>query len=118
MSMGHLLILILSMLFSTVTPTGQGHNSSRSAQAPSGPVSSGKADTVEAVRVPFEGHIWFEARDLLDEEKVPQRIRLTANQQRVMVNSNYRYRVFGGDRKSTRLNSSHVANSYAVFCLK
>src|SRR5437660_3678282 len=26
--------------------------------------------------------------------------------------------VFGGDRKSTRLNSSHVAISYAVFCLK
>src|SRR5207253_6216308 len=25
---------------------------------------------------------------------------------------------FGGDRKSTRLNSSHVATSYAVFCLK
>src|SRR5699024_12360758 len=24
----------------------------------------------------------------------------------------------GGDRKSTRLNSSHVSNSYAVFCLK
>src|SRR5690625_6893215 len=24
---------------------------------------------------------------------------------------------FGSDRKSTRLNSSHVANSYAVFCL-
>src|SRR5439155_17451991 len=24
----------------------------------------------------------------------------------------------GGDRKSTRLNSSHVAKSYAVFCLK
>src|SRR5690625_5619181 len=24
----------------------------------------------------------------------------------------------GPDRKSTRLNSSHVANSYAVFCLK
>src|SRR5207302_10877584 len=23
----------------------------------------------------------------------------------------------GGDRKSTRLNSSHVKNSYAVFCL-
>src|SRR5437870_9109820 len=23
-----------------------------------------------------------------------------------------------GDRESTRLNSSHVANSYAVFCLK
>src|SRR5690625_6777871 len=26
--------------------------------------------------------------------------------------------VRNGDRKSTRLNSSHVANSYAVFCLK
>src|SRR6266480_1482963 len=25
---------------------------------------------------------------------------------------------FGGDRKSTRLNSSHMSNSYAVFCLK
>src|SRR5437870_10441704 len=27
-------------------------------------------------------------------------------------------RVAAGDRKSTRLNSSHVAISYAVFCLK
>src|SRR5690625_7008110 len=26
--------------------------------------------------------------------------------------------LFWGDRKSTRLNSSHVAISYAVFCLK
>src|SRR5690606_39299819 len=26
--------------------------------------------------------------------------------------------VVAGDRKSTRLNSSHVKNSYAVFCLK
>src|SRR5438874_12893721 len=29
-----------------------------------------------------------------------------------------RPRVAGGDRKSTRLNSSHVEISYAVFCLK
>src|SRR5437870_7590821 len=28
------------------------------------------------------------------------------------------YHVAQGDRKSTRLNSSHVAISYAVFCLK
>src|SRR3989442_9997175 len=27
-------------------------------------------------------------------------------------------RILGGDRKSTRLNSSHVRISYAVFCLK
>src|SRR5699024_12171812 len=26
--------------------------------------------------------------------------------------------LFGGDRKSTRLNSSHVSISYAVFCLR
>src|SRR5690625_6463273 len=26
--------------------------------------------------------------------------------------------IVSGDRKSTRLNSSHVATSYAVFCLK
>src|SRR5439155_6535501 len=30
----------------------------------------------------------------------------------------FRRDVFGRDRKSTRLNSSHVAISYAVFCLK
>src|SRR3712207_7859087 len=30
----------------------------------------------------------------------------------------YRYGVFRGDRKSTRLNSSHANISYAVFCLK
>src|SRR6266511_5790018 len=29
-----------------------------------------------------------------------------------------RARYARGDRKSTRLNSSHVKNSYAVFCLK
>src|SRR5437868_8983786 len=29
-----------------------------------------------------------------------------------------RDRLPGGDRKSTRLNSSHVSISYAVFCLK
>src|SRR5690625_6702666 len=29
-----------------------------------------------------------------------------------------RRKVMRTDRKSTRLNSSHVANSYAVFCLK
>src|SRR5438067_8237820 len=28
------------------------------------------------------------------------------------------FRLCGGDRKSTRLNSSHVSISYAVFCLK
>src|SRR5439155_18083265 len=34
----------------------------------------------------------------------------------LLANSGRRQRI--SDRKSTRLNSSHVANSYAVFCLK
>src|SRR5690625_6831551 len=33
-------------------------------------------------------------------------------------NDLFYYRAKAGDRKSTRLNSSHVAISYAVFCLK
>src|SRR5438874_6015260 len=32
--------------------------------------------------------------------------------------SNHRHADFQSDRKSTRLNSSHVEISYAVFCLK
>src|SRR5439155_26626179 len=35
-----------------------------------------------------------------------------------IVNSTTAALVLPGDRKSTRLNSSHVAISYAVFCLK
>src|SRR5690349_5894638 len=34
------------------------------------------------------------------------------------VRKNNAARLSGGDRKSTRLNSSHVESSYAVFCLK
>src|SRR5690625_6781355 len=34
-----------------------------------------------------------------------------------LIGEDYR-RIFSVDRKSTRLNSSHVAISYAVFCLK
>src|SRR5437773_9298328 len=30
----------------------------------------------------------------------------------------YNHIAFAGDRKSTRLNSSHITISYAVFCLK
>src|SRR5690625_1832795 len=37
---------------------------------------------------------------------------------RVRLLSNFYVDFSVRDRKSTRLNSSHVANSYAVFCLK
>src|SRR5690625_5927545 len=40
------------------------------------------------------------------------------NQRKIVRGDSFvRYRL-EGDRKSTRLNSSHVAISYAVFCLK
>src|SRR5699024_11358804 len=35
-----------------------------------------------------------------------------------LVAGSYRLRAYTQDRKSTRLNSSHVSISYAVFCLK
>src|SRR5207253_3771151 len=37
---------------------------------------------------------------------------------KVIFNPSFPYRLAHIDRKSTRLNSSHVAISYAVFCLK
>src|SRR5690625_5375714 len=40
------------------------------------------------------------------------------NAEQVQVTGINHHDVITGDRKSTRLNSSHVAISYAVFCLK
>src|SRR5256885_10278935 len=37
---------------------------------------------------------------------------------RLMVDANSAYHLEEADRKSTRLNSSHLVISYAVFCLK
>src|SRR5690625_5816775 len=37
---------------------------------------------------------------------------------RIVLDTHLKIPVFLKDRKSTRLNSSHVAISYAVFCLK
>src|SRR5690625_6356857 len=55
--------------------------------------------------------------------RLPARSRLTAEcgrrrARRTSARSGPRGRRGPGDRKSTRLNSSHVAISYAVFCLK
>src|SRR5699024_12221016 len=43
--------------------------------------------------------------------------RLYMNEEDIYRNSIYQ-KLMEGDRKSTRLNSSHVSISYAVFCLK
>src|SRR5207253_11511230 len=45
-----------------------------------------------------------------------QRINEAVN--KVLLMPEVQARLEQGDRKSTRLNSSHVASSYAVFCLK
>ena len=46
-------------------------------------------------------------------------IRLAQFDQRVLVlDRHYLWGGLNSDRKSTRLNSSHVVISYAVFCLK
>src|SRR5438132_8247873 len=42
----------------------------------------------------------------------------TEHEQRTARRAAYLYLVMSQDRKSTRLNSSHTVNSYAVFCLK
>src|SRR5690242_21310892 len=49
----------------------------------------------------------------------PERIVTVAGDDPVAVEIRHRrVEVVGGDRKSTRLNSSHMSISYAVFCLK
>src|SRR5258705_1121682 len=46
------------------------------------------------------------------------RLRLGAPQHRLQTGHQLRWAERLGDRKSTRLNSSHLGISYAVFCLK
>src|SRR5436309_11030060 len=58
------------------------------------------------------------ARDIAQARLSKQRIaELAAGTTRVTLDDLYA-RIKEGDRKSTRLNSSHVKISYAVFCLK
>src|SRR2546426_7437393 len=71
---------------------------------------------------PDEG---FEGRRDADQThghiRLPQRRRLVRDQQPDTTEQRARRRfhvVVGQDRKSTRLNSSHLVISYAVFCLK
>src|SRR5207253_6531740 len=67
-----------------------GHGLLQTAEAPA------RDPALEAGEVAVEGHELAADRRLAGRELV----------------------AFDGDRKSTRLNSSHVAISYAVFCLK
>src|SRR5207253_10985200 len=56
-------------------------------------------------------------RDLLDLHLPPVALRPLLHR-KLSARRDRREGAKQGDRKSTRLNSSHVASSYAVFCLK
>src|SRR5439155_5964180 len=64
-------------------------------------ISSAPFDVAES-----DGNRWFDGKIIIGDS-----IRM-ADKDVVIINPS------DGDRKSTRLNSSHVAISYAVFCLK
>src|SRR5690625_6695350 len=61
-------------------------------------------------------HGFFQARDLTRGFIRVHDLHLVSG--RCILGHPTRRRTAGQDRKSTRLNSSHVAISYAVFCLK
>src|SRR5207253_5996201 len=69
---------------------------------------------------PTSGKVWFDERDLFG--LAEREVRLLRREMQIIFQDPYgslnpRMTV-REDRKSTRLNSSHVAISYAVFCLK
>src|SRR5690625_824096 len=63
------------------------------------------------------------AKRMVKEAGLPINVHLTLNRREALqdadfVTTQFRVGLLDADRKSTRLNSSHVAISYTVFCLK
>src|SRR5256885_8241724 len=55
----------------------------------------------------------------VNDSPAPEKITIfSGDRVRVGVNGSATFNMSGKDRKSTRLNSSHLVISYAVFCLK
>src|SRR5690606_40516968 len=76
------------------------------AQALAGVMGGAESEVGEATtRIVLES-AWF----------APEGVRRTARRHALHSEASHRFE--RGDRKSTRLNSSHVKISYAVFCLK
>src|SRR5690606_39606146 len=70
--------------------------------------------TIEKVAsTPFDFTEPISVRDALSRDSSHKQLQLAQG-----FDHNYVLRTDGKDRKSTRLNSSHVKISYAVFCLK
>src|SRR5437660_8155527 len=59
-----------------------------------------------------------EAKDQPEHERSIRELPICGFHGEKSIASSVQCKVISGDRKSTRLNSSHVAISYAVFCLK
>src|SRR5690625_5349436 len=67
---------------------------------------------------PMDAPATIQPRDCLDEFMTRQFLHSVDAPFGLWGNLLHRYDLSGSDRKSTRLNSSHVAISYAVFSLK
>src|SRR5215510_13005625 len=85
-------------------------------------IASARAQTYQDVEIIIVDNYSRDGSFELAEEaaRADPRIRLHRNDQNVGMQRNFGrcLELARGDRKSTRLNSSHVAISYAVFCLK
>src|SRR5690625_6668795 len=72
-----------------------------------------------SVRTPSALHIIVENGEVTETQNLPGILSATGPVALADYKGDGTMGLFiGGDRKSTRLNSSHVAISYAVFCLK
>src|SRR5699024_11751692 len=70
---------------------------------------------IQHVHLPSHGHDVTDVKRHLPHVQIGCSVHdVTEAKRQAQVN----YMFFGQDRKSTRLNSSHVSISYAVFCLK
>src|SRR5690625_2232221 len=79
-------------------------------------------DDEDYTDVPFHKHPRFQqllrkAKTHEEDAKRYQNVQSFIDQHGLQADEAAELLVIGGDRKSTRLNSSHVAMSYAVFCL-
>src|SRR5690625_5551633 len=87
------------------------------------PIAQEQADTFLSEALPLlkdVGEVTVSEDVSSDIVEYPLRARLSLEEKdgRIIGDLKYFYGMYEVDRKSTRLNSSHVAISYAVFCLK
>src|SRR5439155_25596913 len=101
-------ILVRYFFYSAATPPNLHSFPTRRSSDLTVPPAGGKPHVV----VPYVHDLSYNNPTFLDEEHIAiTRVAVGADPELLVVSGRQ-------DRKSTRLNSSHVAISYAVFCLK